>query len=216
MPGYVGLVDREYLTFGPLTLHIETWPDYRIGASHWPSGRLLARALAEGALPEVLPAVAGLKVAELGAGPGLPGLVCAKLGAASVVLTDLIELLPLMDKNLLLNDLCSNCHSETLDWLAAESSALAFANRQAEGPLDILLAADVVYVEEQEPLMGALLALMAPGHTTLVLAYKNRNAGDREYLNSRILPRLVDVKFAEFSTPEDGLTEIYVGKFKPS
>eukprot|EP00927_Polykrikos_kofoidii_P062408 TRINITY_DN57222_c0_g1_i1.p1 TRINITY_DN57222_c0_g1~~TRINITY_DN57222_c0_g1_i1.p1 ORF type:complete len:268 (+),score=34.16 TRINITY_DN57222_c0_g1_i1:73-876(+) len=214
LPQYVGMVDHEEMVFGPMKFSIETWPDYRIGSMHWPSGRLLARAFAEGALPSVLPPVAGRHVVELGAGPGLPGLVACKLGAASVTLTDLVELVPLMNNNIRHNSVEAVCRADTLDWLGAGRSRLAAANRGALGPLDIILAADVVYVEEQEPLMGALLALMAPGHTKLVLAYKNRNPGDRAYLNERILPRLDGVVQAVFGTPEDGETEIYVGTLR--
>eukprot|EP00929_Paragymnodinium_shiwhaense_P006785 TRINITY_DN110744_c0_g1_i1.p1 TRINITY_DN110744_c0_g1~~TRINITY_DN110744_c0_g1_i1.p1 ORF type:complete len:277 (-),score=54.84 TRINITY_DN110744_c0_g1_i1:8-838(-) len=215
LPQYVGLVERETMHFGPLVLEVETWPDYRIGSMHWPSGRLLARILAEGALPDVMPPLAGRRIAELGAGPGLPSLVCGKLGAKSVTLTDLVELVPLMEKNIRLNALDASCSADTLDWLKADKSSLAAANcRDTDGPLDIVLAADVVYVEEQEPLMGALLALMEPMHTWLVLAYLNRNPGDREYLNTRILPRLDSVRSAVYSTAEDGATEIYVGRLR--
>mmetsp|Transcript_46620 Transcript_46620/g.110867 ORF Transcript_46620/g.110867 Transcript_46620/m.110867 type:complete len:281 (-) Transcript_46620:104-946(-) len=213
LPGYCGLIKRDMLQFGDCSLHIETWPDYRIGAVHWPSGRLLARALAEGALPEVLPSVEGCSVVELGAGPGLPGLVAASLKATSVVLTDYAELVPLAERNVELNGLEASCSAEALDWFGAEASKLSVRSRAAAElpPLDIVLAADVVYVEEQEPLVSALLALMSPGHTQLVLAYKNRTLPDREYLNERILPRLSGLKTGIFGTAEDGETELYVG-----
>eukprot|EP00419_Tripos_fusus_P049274 CAMPEP_0172820286 /NCGR_PEP_ID=MMETSP1075-20121228/15160_1 /TAXON_ID=2916 /ORGANISM="Ceratium fusus, Strain PA161109" /LENGTH=228 /DNA_ID=CAMNT_0013660929 /DNA_START=139 /DNA_END=825 /DNA_ORIENTATION=+ len=216
MPGYSGLVKNETIGFGQITLQIETWPDYRIGASHWPSGRLLAKALAESAFPGLLPEIEGRTVLELGAGPGLPSMVCGKLGAASVVLTDLVELLPLMNRNLELNGLLNTCRVDVLDWdgAAASPHSVASRHRSGDAALDILLAADVVYIEEQEPLIEALVALMKPGHTQLVLAYKNRNPGDRRYLQERILPRLDGVRFAEFSTPEDGRTELYVGHLR--
>lgn len=225
MPGYIGLVKQESMAFGRTSLQVETWPDYRIGSMHWPSGRLLARAIGEGAWRDVLPSFAGCSVAELGAGPGLPGLVCARLGARSVTLTDLVELIPLIDKNIELNGLQSVCAAETLDWMDAGRSPLAASNRGTEGPLDILLAADVVYVEEQEPLLGAMVALMAPGHTQLVLAYINRSPADRTYLNTRILPRLEGVRQCVLGTNTDPDLErtshygkdieLYVGRLKP-
>jgi len=224
LPGYVGAIKVESMVFGRVALQVETWPDYRIGSMHWPSGRLLAQAIGERAWPDVLPSCEGLSVAELGSGPGLPALVCAKLGARSVALTDLVELVPLMDKNVDLNGLRGVCTCETLDWLDAASSPLAAANRGAQGPLDILLAADVVYVEEQEPLLGAMVALMAPGHTRLVLAYINRSPADRVYLNTRILPRLEDVRQCVLGTNTDPDLErtshygkdieLYVGRLK--
>lgn len=48
-----------------------------------PSGLVLARVCCT-----LQPRIAGRRVLELGAGIGLPGLLCASLGAAEVVLTD--------------------------------------------------------------------------------------------------------------------------------
>ena len=47
--------------------------------------------------------VAGRRVLELGAGTGVLGSLCAKLGAASVTVTDLATSVPLIELNLSLN-----------------------------------------------------------------------------------------------------------------
>lgn len=215
-PGYVGLVKQDEYTFGDMKLIIESWPDYRIGSIAWPSAMLLARALAEGA--EFLPAVKGMQVAELGAGPGLPALVCGRLGAAGVAITDRAELVPLIERNIELNDVGGNCRGEALDWVLAFESALGAAKRAAAGAekFDVLLAADVVYFEEQEPLIEALSFLMVPEHTVLVLAYRERTDADRRYLNERILPSLLDAKRYDYSAGEAGSCEIYIGKRRSS
>ncbi|CAJ1442356.1 unnamed protein product [Effrenium voratum] len=192
---------------GAFVLHIETWPNFRVGSSAWPSGFLLAQALAEGLAG--LPSVGGRRVAELGAGPGLPGLAAAKLGATQVLLTDYDELVPLLQRNILHNGL-SNCHAEAFDWQLAAGSDLATRDGV---PLDIILAADVVYFEEQDPLVDALKELMVPEHTVLVLAYRERTPADRLYVEDVILPNLQAVR-VDFETAEHGSCEIYVGRWR--
>ncbi|CAK9105584.1 unnamed protein product [Durusdinium trenchii] len=151
----------QEIDLGPFALHIETWPKYRIGSSLWPSGVLLAKALASGTLSaarcpktgaQLLPALHDASVLELGAGPGAPGLAAARLGAR-VALTDYAELVPLMERNIALNQLTGTARAVALDWSAAASSE--FAGDDA-APLDLILAADVVYFEEQDPLVDAL------------------------------------------------------------
>lgn len=210
LPGYAGLVDQAKLDLGPMQLRMETWPDYRIGSIVWPSGILLARALAEG-LPS-LPSVQGRHIAEIGAGPGIPGLVCGKLGAASVAITDRLELVPLIEQNIKLNSVESACQALELDWEFAMNSPLARTKRGTAPPLDLLLAADVIYFEEQDPLIDALRNLMVPGHTELVLAYRERTPADRMYLNERILPCLDAPRFVCYEAPAHGSTEIYIGR----
>ena len=84
LPGYIGCVEREEMNFGVVQLVVETWPEYRIGSSHWPSGRLLAKALSDPAVSDFFPVVAGRHIAELGAGSDWEGL-CLALPANLVV-----------------------------------------------------------------------------------------------------------------------------------
>ena len=63
----------------------------------WPASAELARHVAD--------VVRGKRVVELGAGAGLAGLACKVLGAARVVLTDLPENLPLLQRNAARNGL---------------------------------------------------------------------------------------------------------------
>lgn len=199
------------LIVGPITLTLETWCNTLVGGVYWPSGMLLAKALAEGFVG--LPNVRGQQILELGAGPGLPSLVCGLLGATAVHISDRGDLVPLIERNIELNHLSKNCHACDLDWLQASQSPLAFRNRKDAGPLDIVIAADVVYFEEQEPLLGALLEVVAPNKTVLVLAYRERTCADRDYLENTILPLLSAERF-DLSSEDHGACEVYVGKFK--
>mmetsp|Transcript_34454 Transcript_34454/g.75396 ORF Transcript_34454/g.75396 Transcript_34454/m.75396 type:complete len:336 (+) Transcript_34454:3-1010(+) len=208
LPGYIGLVERKSVDVGlKEPLKYEEWSAFRIGSTLWPSGALLARALAAGAVKGV--DVVGKRCAEVGAGVGLPGLAAGVLGAREVVLTDRNDLVELMEKCIESNGLSGNVKAAELDWAVTEnqtSSSLGLG----EEPFDYVFGADVVYMEEQEPLLDCLRALMT-ANTVLVLAYRERTYSDREYLNSRILPRLTGVERVLYEY-DDSRCEIYTGK----
>ena len=84
------------------------------GDEVWPGAAALAEALAPNGV--FGGAVRGKRVLELGAGGGLPGLVCAASGAASVVLSDLPEALPRLRRGVRQNNLSKNCAVKALDW----------------------------------------------------------------------------------------------------
>ena len=115
------------------------------GCVLWPAALLLA-----GWLEHRADALAGLRVLELGAGAGLPGLVAARCAAVgSVTLTDVV---PATLENLRHNSAAAPPASEVraLDWHACAASEAA-----GEPPVDLVLCADVVY----EP---TLLPALAP------------------------------------------------------
>ena len=65
--------------------------------------------------------VAGRRVLELGAGTGVLGSLCAKLGAASVTVTDLATSVPLIELNLSLNFGCApQCSTNASDTMQCE------------------------------------------------------------------------------------------------
>mmetsp|Transcript_8556 Transcript_8556/g.13128 ORF Transcript_8556/g.13128 Transcript_8556/m.13128 type:complete len:429 (+) Transcript_8556:43-1329(+) len=80
------------------------------------------------------------RILELGAGIGVPGLISAKLGAASVVLSDLPNALPNIEINAIANNLSSPLvRTVALDWYQPSESSIS------EEVFDVLLAADCVF-----------------------------------------------------------------------
>jgi hypothetical protein len=78
-------------------INLKLNPDLGNGGLVWPSTFFLAKQLRNSATP-----LRGLSLAELGAGTGLLGIWAATQGA-HVVLTDLNELVPLLNENVRLN-----------------------------------------------------------------------------------------------------------------
>lgn len=103
-------------------------------------------------------AVAGSRVAELGAGCGLCGLVCAQLGAARVLLTDYEpHVLALLARNAARNGLDAAAAVRALDWLRPLPPDLA-------GAFTAVVGSDVVYCRALCPgLFAAAAHLLAPG-----------------------------------------------------
>ena len=117
----------------------------------WPASAELALHVAD--------VVRGKRVVELGAGAGLAGLACKVLGAARVVLTDLPENLPLLQRNAARNGL-DDVVVAPFDWLTPTTLGERF---------DVVLAADCVFWPELfEPLLNAIEAVAAPGAVVLI------------------------------------------------
>lgn len=98
--------------------------------------------IAAGAINRCPSLACGRRILEIGAGLGLPGLCAAALGAAEVVLTDLEESLPLLERNVALNpalppDLVK---VKALDWNWPEERLLDVAG----GPVDLVLGCDIL------------------------------------------------------------------------
>jgi predicted nicotinamide N-methyase len=136
-------------------------------ATPWPSGAVLAGALAEDPPP------AGARVLELGCGLALPSIVAARAGADVLATDGSEDAVAFAAHSLALNELEGEVAQ--VDW-AEQGDALA-----ARGPWDLVLAADVLYLKANVDLALELIPrLVAPGGE--VRLADPRRAGTRDFL----------------------------------
>jgi len=136
----------------------------------WPAAYELARHLEGGA-------VAGARVLELGAGAGLCGLAAAAaFGAAAVVLSDLPENLPLLERNAKRSG-AAGVAVVALDWLAPDLP-------EDLPPADVVLAADCVFWPHLfDPLLDTLGRLRRRNpDATLLISCTHRLGRTAEFL----------------------------------
>jgi predicted nicotinamide N-methyase len=136
-------------------------------ATPWPSGAVLAGALADA------PPAPGTRVLELGCGLGLPSIVAARAGAAVLATDGSPDAVVFAAHSLALNELDGEVAQ--VEW-ATQGDALA-----QRGPWDLVLAADVLYLKANvEAALVLLPRLVAPGGEVLIA--DPRRAGARDFL----------------------------------
>jgi predicted nicotinamide N-methyase len=143
-----------------------------LGNQVWPSALRLSELCGQ-ARDEI----SGKRVVELGCGPGLPGLLCAHLGALSVLLTDFEDaVLDIARSNVTANpDTCAVTAVARLDWTG---DVAAFV--RDHGVFDVVLAADCVYNSEHAAAVAQVIAaLMAPGEETVAVVVLGDRKGRR-------------------------------------
>jgi predicted nicotinamide N-methyase len=136
-------------------------------ATPWPSGAVLAGALAEDPPPK------GARVLELGCGLALPSIVAARAGADVLATDGSEDAVAFAAHSMALNEL--EAEVAQVDW-AQQGDALA-----ARGPWDVVLAADVLYLKGNVDLALDLVPrLVAPGGEVRIA--DPRRAGTRDFL----------------------------------
>ena len=162
------------------TFGLQLFADERFlgGREIWPSGLVLSTAIQQGIVD-----VADKRILEIGAGLGLPSFVAELKGALQVHVSDRPELCDIFTLNK--KHLQSRAEFVSVDWLELERD-------QCKLPvdLDLILGADIVYFEEQDALIGLLDKLLLPyPQRIFVLAYRERTALDRNFLNQSLVGR---------------------------
>jgi predicted nicotinamide N-methyase len=132
----------------------------------WPSGRALAETLTSAS-------VSGLRVLELGCGLGLPSIAAARAGGDVLATDGASDAVAFAAHSLALNELGGEV--ALVEW-EEHGDALA-----ARGPWDLVLAADVFYLQANVRLGLRLLPeLVAPGGE--IWLADPRRAGTRDFL----------------------------------
>ena len=141
------------------------------GRRLWPTSLVLARYLCEH--PHL---VKGKRVVELGAGTGSTGIASAALGAKSVVLTDMPEIMTYLQGNVARNAALAERMS-VMPCMWGDEGHLAALMEANPAGFDVVLAVEVVYKQDAEVLhaLAALMARLAPSQDVLLLmAYEFR------------------------------------------
>mmetsp|Transcript_11953 Transcript_11953/g.26414 ORF Transcript_11953/g.26414 Transcript_11953/m.26414 type:complete len:270 (-) Transcript_11953:211-1020(-) len=133
----------------------------------WPCSPLFARFLCD---PKNRGLFEGKTVLELGAGNGLPGIVAGMLGAKSVVITDVNDALPLIRKNVEVNEVQGNVTVAELFWGREEHMTAL------EKPFDLIIGTDLIanmHEETYADLVRTLRHFSGP-ETLILIAYEFR------------------------------------------
>ncbi|KAH3667909.1 hypothetical protein WICMUC_005187 [Wickerhamomyces mucosus] len=144
------------------------------GGKIWIAGELLSKYLLDKGLHDKK------KVVEIGSGTGLAGIALAlsekRDDDLKIYITDIEELVPLMNKNISLNGVESTVFARTLSWGAELPD-------YAKEDVDVVLAADCVYLEKAFPLLEkTLIDLTSDNEDCLILmSYRKRRKADSKF-----------------------------------
>jgi predicted RNA methylase len=159
----------------------------------------------------------GKSIVELGCGTGIVGLTCSMLGG-DVTLTDLDEVVPLINHTVALNKLENNVLIKIFPY-ASDVSIL-------QPPYEIILLADVIYSCSEEDHAADIEALqmyrdlcrsleeLSNYETTVILCYKNRSHPSEAAFFRMLRRSFVVLKESTHGTPFGPVSVIHFRKSK--
>ena len=173
-----------------ITLHEPALQADDLGLKTWASSYLLAKRLV--ALRDNIPKLGpDDAILELGAGTGLVGLAAAAVFKAQVVLTDLPEIVPNLERNVATNSSAVEAHGghanvSVLDW--DQPAHFTRASRPHSYPL--ILVADPIYSSDHPRLLVKAieyhLSKTVNAHTVIELPLREAFADERKNLRERM------------------------------
>lgn len=149
---------------------------------------------------------------ELGAGTGVVGL-CAALNGANCVITDLPELLDLMQKNVKLNRHLiqrknARVRAQVLRWGEDEDVNAVLKLRGDKQP-DYVLIADCLYYDSSlAPLISTISSLCA-AHTTVLMSFEERTTDHKIKLQNEFFGLLQQGQFLCSKIPHEDQDPVY-------
>ncbi|KAI6646104.1 Protein-lysine methyltransferase METTL21D-like [Oopsacas minuta] len=168
-----------------------------VGCVVWDAAIVLARFLEHKYFPAHY--WVGKRVLELGSGAGLVGLVAGCLGA-DVILTDLEEIVPLLNVNIKLNKVLieGTAVGKTLKWGGASGFDMP----------DVILMSDLVYYSEALDPLCYTLTELTDKNSLVLLSYEERDTGNKKELEE-VFFNFLKKRFEISEIPTNTLDEIY-------
>ncbi|XP_007888783.1 protein N-lysine methyltransferase METTL21A [Callorhinchus milii] len=169
----------------------QDWKQLGVAAVVWDAAVVLCMYLELGAFQ-----LGDRNVIELGAGTGLVGIVATLLGA-KVTITDRDVALKFLESNVqenLSSDVLPRAQVKELNWGVS-------LEQFEQGSYDMILGADIVYLEETFPALLETLEYLSSERTTILLACRIRYERDETFL--RNLQELFTVEEIHYDAEKD-------------
>ncbi|PWN35912.1 uncharacterized protein FA14DRAFT_121019 [Meira miltonrushii] len=119
-------------------------------------------------------------VLELGAGTGIPGLISAKHGASSVLITDYPDegILTALNENIQFSSVQKNAKALGLDW--ADKVTTTKVLQEYPDKFERILCADVLWLSSShQPLLNTILSMLARTSTAKCIVVSGFHTGRR-------------------------------------